>query len=69
MLVKDAIQVVIVRSEIALELQAEPRVGMIDPAGVVVALPELNRAYIRRQEYGTSCVTDSTREKWLKWSK
>lgn len=55
MLVEDAVQVVVVRAQVALQLRAEPGVGVVDPARVVVPLPELDGAHVRRQEYGTSC--------------
>lgn len=59
MLVEDAVQVVVVRAQVALQLRAEPGVGVVDPARVVVPLPELDGAHVRRQEYGTSCCGDS----------
>lgn len=53
-LVEYAVQIIIIRTEVALELRTQPGVRVIDAPCVVVTLPELNRAYVRGEKYGTS---------------
>lgn len=50
-LVEDRVEVVVVRSEVAVEVRGQGRVRVVDPARVVVALPEFHRPDIGGKEY------------------
>lgn len=54
MLIENAVQIVIVRAQIALQLRTQARIGMIDAARVVVALPELDGAHVGGEENGAA---------------
>ena len=54
MFVEDGVEVVVVAAGVALELRGQPRVGVVDAARVVVALPKLKRPRVRRQEDGAA---------------
>lgn len=54
MLVKYAIQIVIIGAEIALQLRAQSRVRVIDASRVVVTFPEFDWSHVGREKYGTA---------------
>lgn len=54
MLIENAIQIVIVRAQIALQLRTQTRIGMIDATRVVVALPELDGAHVGGEKNGAA---------------